>query len=519
MTLPNEAAGLNPNVSRANAVTADGSIPQQANNTQGAIEPVLAGQMQQSPAWNGAHQAGYGGLTGAPGTPLNYRTLNTVATRLFNKPDGTWGTTDEVVDGLGTNAVQTTSNDLVNMLFGWLGGGYPRETAQQALADQRAAVATLSASVAALQAHQVHRGYAGNSEVIDFSTRPDATSLGSDFTQTYTGVGTGLWGITSGKAVWQPVNNNPRGCVAVYNAEQTTTDYQIVGATFATAPMIVYSLLFFPVAYAYNFLFARANAAGTSMVYAMFSKTAVELGCVVGGVQTTWATELISFKANGIYWLECGTSGGARIFRVLDGTVPLITHTEVGTTSQLGSGFRYAGAGVDPFQDGLFTYFPGEITAWTYADNTPPTFVGSGAYMYRTSLGGVGVSLGTNLLPNNFFGVIGDHTGDITIDTVTGKFTVSHDGWYTVTARILTAANNFALNLVLYKNGVAYLHGGTGYSPVPSAVAGIWTTVYLEVGDYIQLGYESSVTIGGVMLGSTGGNKTYFGITLGNKEI
>ncbi|MGB0877544.1 MAG: DUF7257 domain-containing protein [Mycobacterium sp.] len=254
--------------------------------------------------------------------------------------------------------IATTIDNIVKGLFGWSGASWRHEDALRALEDQAATTAALSAAILGLDPGAVF---------IDFAELNDASTLGADWDQTYSGSGTGTWGIEGGRATWDAVHDAPRSCVAVYNAGVTTGNYQTVAASMATSPF-----WFNTTAQARNRLFGRMNAAGTSYVYADLGKYDFELGCVVSGVKTVW--ELLpfaSFKSNAVYWLECGTDSGERVFRILEDTTVLLEHTEVGTTSQLGNDYRYCGMGVSAYATIFGTSSPGRVSAFAFSSTTP----------------------------------------------------------------------------------------------------------------------------------------------------
>lgn len=254
--------------------------------------------------------------------------------------------------------IGSTIDNIVKGLFGWLGAGWTHADSLRALEDQAATTAALSAAVLGLDEESVF---------IDFSTQSDSATLGVLWDQTYSGSGTGTWGVEDGRASWDSVSDAPRTCVAVYNAVTTDGDYQSVAASMATSPV-----WFNQGSQGRNRLFGRMNAAGDTYVYADFGKYDFELGCVVSGVKTVWDTLIFaSFKSNAVYWLECGTEAGVRVFRVLEDTTVLMEHTEVGTTSQLGASYRYCGMGVSASATIFGTSPPGKVAAFAFADTEP----------------------------------------------------------------------------------------------------------------------------------------------------
>lgn len=462
-------------------------------------------------------------------------------------------TTQAGFGNIGADIGETIDN-IVKGLLGWLTGGWSHEDSLQALEDQAAATAALSAAIQALQNSQKNISVGGEAEFIDFGLRDDAGSLGTDFDETYSGDGTGTWEIVDGQAAWVEENDKPRSSIAIFNAETTATDYQLVGATFASAPEH-----FNAIAEGRNLLIARANSDGTSYVYADLGKYDVEIGCVVSGTKTVWDTfgspilpflSPFRFKANTVYWLQAGTEDGARIFQVLEESTPILTHTEVGTTSQLGESYRYTGFGVSAYATIFGTSAPGKVSAWAFSDNNIPDVVGSGAVMFRASGSNVAIASGTNDLPSNFFDDTDDVTADIDASLSNGRFTVDLPGWYRVKVRIKVADGEFPafpqhLSLILKKNGSEHSRMGGdwglysanpefdvvddgmgGYTAeldeetgayAPQAVFGE-ADVYLDTDDYVSIAYEASSS-DGHFEGAAGGSQTRLSITLTSRSL
>lgn len=421
--------------------------------------------------------------------------------------------------------IRSTVDSIVSGLFGWIGNGWNNDQAAQALIDVAATQAALTAAVQAMQNTQANQAVSGVSAVVDFSDRANSGSLGANFNQTYALSGTGVWGITNGRAAWQPQNNSDRRSDVLYSPTPSATDYQMVGAAFATSP----EHPFLSNDPAYNMLKGRMNLAQSSYVYAALRKSHAELGCVVSGAPTIFAqlTSGFSFKSTGLYWLRCGTPGGLRVFQIMEGTTPILTHTEVGTTSQLGASFRYTGMAVYAYANSVGTNNPGQVAAWAFADNQPPNFKGSGAEMYRASTGTVTATNGLQLLPTSFFDTVSDHTTDITVDPVGGSFAVTIEGWYRVSARIrISTGFPNRLMLVLYKNGAVNRRGGADYGRmvdatlsigIPRGISGSWL-VYMFAGDYVQLGYDADQTASNTFAGIPSGFETFFTIALVNRS-
>ena len=453
-----------------------------------------------------------------------------------------WGSLTDYSTGV-QDDISGTRDSLVNNIFGWLGSGWSALDTDAALANQAATISGLAAMIAALQSNQNNQSVGGTQVFIDFSGRSNATSLGADFTQTYAGSGTGQWGIVSGRATWLPVNDANRTCVGIYNVAHTTTDYQMVGASFAAAPWWSGSTA----NSGHNFLFARADASGSSCVFADMTAYTAQIGCIVSGVKTVFATASgFTFKGNSIYWLRAGTIGGARIFQLLEGARVVLTHTEVGTTSILGSeqvtpeDWRFGGAGVTGAATGFGTAAPGIMTAFALSDNQPAAVIGSGARMFRADTGGVDVSSGANILPADFFDTVAENTADITCDVSAGTFTVSQDGWYNVDFQAALADFTvgfaplppFPMVLTIYKTpsgGSPTLECQIGDVLMGIALSVFTTTspraasgsarIYLQAGDSVGLGYNANTSKTDVFIGDAGGVGTYFTITLANRSL
>lgn len=444
---------------------------------------------------------------------------------LSGKEDGDTHDLGSAVNGW-ISDIRTTIDNVVSALFGWIGSGFSHDDAHQALTDQREAVAQLSSAVQALVNNQNNQAVNGVSAIVDFTQLADSASLPAAFTTTYSLTGTSTIGLSSGHTQQTVVQNADRDLIALYNVLPSTTDYQMVGCAFSSAPEWGNGSNA-----SYNYLFTRMNSAGTSYVYAKLGKYSIELGYSVSGAKTvmTTMTSGFSFKSNAVYWLAAGTVGGTRVFQVIEGKEPLITWTEVGTSSQLGSGFRYTGFGFHMDVNTWGIRNVGRVTAFAFSDNQPPTVVGSGSRMYRASTSNVGVSSGNNLLATSFFDTQDEATTDITQDRTNGKFTVSLAGWYQVTI-VSAVSGNFPTTFqwLLYKNGSAYkfLPGNNGMRGVtavggnqlPIAV-GASGLVFLSAGDYVQMGYNANVSAGSCFVGDAAGQGTYFEIALVNRSL
>jgi hypothetical protein len=176
---------------------------------------------------------------------------------------------------------------------------------------------------------------------------------------------------------------------------------------------------------------------------------------------------------------------------------------------------------------------PDELTKadgfWLYSvtmsDYLPQNYLGSGAKMSRTS-GGAVSAVGTSLsvFPTNYFTTTVMATTDITVDPANAKFTVSVEGWYEVKLHVAPGAS-LATGEIFYtfllKNGTAYEVGQyiAAGSTRQDIIEGNWT-VYLVPGDYVQAGYQISITTASYFgAGDASSLYSLFNITLMNRSL
>jgi hypothetical protein len=338
--------------------------------------------------------------------------------------------------------------------------------------------------------------------------------MGSDFTQTYSGAGTTTTGITNGAVTTQPVLGSPRTCVYIYNALQFTTDYQKVGQTFTSAPNLQIGGN-----NAQNTIIARSNSAGTSYVFAEFEKNTARLGCVVSGSRTVWTTlsSGFSFKAGQTYWLVCGTTGGLRSYQVLEGSVPIISWTEVGTSSQLGASYRYPGGGTYVYSAGAAVITAGSFSSFTFADNTPATTLGSFARVYRANTNASGAAgTGDQKFATFTFDATDRITQDIIYDATNNKFSVSKVGTYVFEFgwhNPNTLVSSQSVEMLCWKgNGAGsasvYERDGRYWDQIAWKRMRASFTLYLVAGDYVQPGCNFA-TNSPTFIGDAAGTLTF----------
>ncbi len=427
-------------------------------------------------------------------------------------------------------------SSIVNSWFGW-SGDWTDTDAESAMANQAATIAAMSSAVTQLQNRAQNAAVGGVSTFIDFTERAAATSLGADFTQTYSGSGTGYLGLDNGAKFFFG-SAAPADCDFVKNDFQTSTDYQKIGFAFGSTPQ--YDAQGHSSS---NEIHGRKNAAGDTYVFGNLDYNTAQLGCVVAGVRTVFVTSssgVFKFKSNASYWLECGTIGGLRVFRILENNTPVLTHTEVGTTSQVGAGYRYTGGRVHAYAQSFPAWnLPiGRMVAMAVSDNYPSAVTGSGAVMFRTTTSNVSASSGSNLFPSSFFNNTGAASGDITVDVTNGKFTVTESSHYLIEAQVSQPGGSTTVTATLgsgwpsvslwaWVNGAPVRRmgadsaarmssvntgGGTATHLFPTCVSGS-IAMWLDAGDEVQLGYDAGISRSGVFTGDAAGAETNFSIT------
>jgi hypothetical protein len=425
-----------------------------------------------------------------------------------------------VVDTIG-NTLQNIWDFIVNGISGLSGlfSGTKGSDIEKVGLDLAANIASMQSRITALQTAATNGGFSGNSAFVDFSPRADATSMGSDFTQSYAGSGTATLGITSGRAAWGGTwGSSGRTCVAIYNALQTQTDYQRVGIAFASVPT----------SGAVNYIYGRGNAAANEGVFVELTPTTCKLGCVASGSVTYFATSTLygTFKAGAVYYLECGTTGGSNIFKVYENDRVILTYTDSGAVSRVGASYRYTwAAGYYPASGGSHGT-PGQMAAFSMSDNTPKAILGSGFRRYRASTSNVSQASGVNKIAASFFDTADLITDDLTYNGTNNKVTVSVSGWYIITLKVRLASATLSTGgkaqLLLYVNNTAVQAGWESWYTGPTSWGGSDDTAatfvqYLNAGDYVEPGMSTDRAIN-ITGGSAGVQTNYSVVFLNNTK-
>ncbi|WP_141213983.1 DUF7257 domain-containing protein [Mycobacterium marinum] len=401
-------------------------------------------------------------------------------------------------------AAANAGQQILNGLFGAFGigaggavsGASPAQAISSVVAAQQN-IADNAAGLAALQALLAQAANGGGLSVnINFSDYPDG-SLPSTFT-----VDSGAAAISSGYAV---ATTSP--AIVQYNDDETETDYQAVSGIFSSVS-------------SFNSvgLRCRVNSAGTTDVRAVYNVAVGgwSLTAIVAGSSTVLSTAYDTFTPGAVYTLIAGTVGGNRVFQVLKNGTALtfstggISYTDTGNVSQVGASYRRGGwiiIGTAP-----------KMSTWALADNTPPAVVGSGFRAYRTSSTTLSNSSGSPaLFPSTWFDTVDYNSSDLPYDASTNKITVSVSGHYRI-QMVLHATSYVNWGASNYLFGTLYVNGTrvrTGNNLIYGYKLETGFDIYLEAGDYVQLGYVSNTNFSAN--GDASGLITWWSVTFLNR--
>lgn len=200
--------------------------------------------------------------------------------------------------------------------------------------------------------------------VSDTFQRANATSLGTNWNQTYSPASSGTCGVTNKTCQWQTASNNTCTVTNFYTSG-SATDNQVVSITFGDLPMIP-----FPGS-VYNDIWGRWDNNGNG-IRARIGYSEIILSRFNSGVETVMATlpNLIPPWFNETWTLICGTETDPREFIVQRSNFTAIDHTEFDNGSVIGSANRGWGFGMEAGSNIFGTQdLPAWITEWAAADN------------------------------------------------------------------------------------------------------------------------------------------------------
>lgn len=199
---------------------------------------------------------------------------------------------------------------------------------------------------------------------------PAATDIGANFTQVYSGPGGGTWGVDgAGNTRWNASGGGYRICTARHNTP-VTTNYQRIRVVLTSKPWSERAGQI-PA----NFLYGRMNAAGDSLVYARFTYASMQVGCIVAGSTTVFATVSFSPNLGDVLDFYIGTDDDDREFIVRRNGVDIVSCIDSAAVSDMGSSNLYVGLGAMATDRDFFTAqsVPGQIAAWAGIDRQATT--------------------------------------------------------------------------------------------------------------------------------------------------
>lgn len=446
----------------------------------------ITGNIQST--WNNLWSA-FNGVTGATGKGL---------------PDllaAGQGVTAGIANAL--TGVSSIIDGVVQGFMGLFGVGWSQADANSAVQSQAASTTANTAAIASITQEKSTNAQAGKSVDIDFTLLANSAILPVGFAQTNSGTGTATLGVSSGQA--QMVNeawNGSRTVTGVYTAVQTLTDYQIVGCVISAVPARDDT--------SYHTLCGRSNLAGSTRVELQLYSNKVVLGCFVGGSFTSFTTLDHTLQSGSAYYLQCGTAGGVRIFRVYVNSTLLFSYSEAGTVSQAGASFRYTCIGVFDkgsrfvassyawwdgghlFPSNYFVYeTPGSVSRWLMSDNAIPTYLGTLARFTRLATTPVTAAADVPF-PANFLDTVEYCTPDITWNPATQAATVTKEGLYVIEVGYKSNATS--------QGGVVFLLNGVlkRVSEMSDHTWGQGTfSQYLHINDTVSPGSHFGIALTG----------------------
>lgn len=433
-----------------------------------------------------------------------------------------WEDLEHLGSAVGSAVGQIVSNaqsiidGIVSGLTGLLGGGWSSSDAQSAAAAVAQQQADTAAAIAVLQQLNSGNAQSGNSGFVDFTNMADASSMGSSFSQWYSGSGSDTYGIVNGRVTVTPGTwDFGRKAYFTYTDKATLTDLQRVSVVLSTSPgKRTFGFGGSLHSYAYNYIRARVAETGTysgiDCVMVIFDINSFDLGFVSGGIWTKWVTVNHAYRPGAIYSLDAGGTGGGRQYKVLVNGSSIYTHNEVGTLSNMGGGYRKTGGGAEwvigsDGSGGHFDTTPGSLAAFYMADNTPPAILSSLGRSFRSSATTVNfASAGTEYsLPSGFFDTFDYATNDLEWDGSAGTWTVKRKGNYLINAMLCSTTSTMSGLALLYLNGAKVFLGADGSN------ASISYLTPLQPGDVLYLTYFPYVN-NTKLRGDTNGAATVF---------
>jgi len=420
--------------------------------------------------------------------------------------------------------IQDTIDGLVNGFVGWVNTGYTPAQLADIAKEVSKTVSDLKTVITALLSQA---GYAGTAVVVDFAALDDASTLGSNFSQSASGTGASTVQRLGGRAKVVGTGTGRWGW-ARYSAAGTKTDYQKIGVVFGTRP----SIDLIGGSKSKNTIHGRYSADGNSYIAVIFTANGWTLGCQNAGSWTTFHNRVTTlfdpwdFKPGAVYWLECGTLGGPRIIRLWENNKILWTHVDTAAVSVLPSAqthpedYSYTGFGSQQFSDDMK---PAEVASFAFYDNNPAALLGCGWRIARTGTGTDNVGSGDRTFPASWFDTIDYATSDLEVTISSNQVKVPATGWYQITVKQHGDGiifGSLAVQPALLVNGSVVSRGhNSAWVNYNFGFFGTFT-VYLNENDLVKPGYWASSSATSQLGGgdSAGANTWWSGVFLGNNK-
>lgn len=169
-----------------------------------------------------------------------------------------------------------------------------------------------------------------------------------------------------GNCWWNAFGFAARTGRARFNAVDTATDIQIITVVMPLAvqdPALLGQK-------SHLRILARVDATVDNYVYAEITNDSVELGCVVSGSETMFATTSTATQNGDVWDFLVGTSTDDYYFRLRRNGIVIIDYDDTGTVSQKGAGFRSVGFEMHAASRGIVGQTsPGTLAVFSADDN------------------------------------------------------------------------------------------------------------------------------------------------------
>jgi hypothetical protein len=169
-----------------------------------------------------------------------------------------------------------------------------------------------------------------------------------------------------GNCWWNGFGFAPRTAQCRYNAVATTTDVQIVTVVMPLAvqkpPLLGQR--------SHLRLFGRVDSTVDNYVYAEITNDSAELGCVVSGSETVWATTTTATQDGDVFDFLIGTGANNYYFRLRRNGIVIIDYDDVGNVSRKGASYRSVGFEMHAASRGVLGQTsPGTMAVFSADDN------------------------------------------------------------------------------------------------------------------------------------------------------